>query len=274
MQAANPTAFDIFAGDYDSTFTHSILGRLLRPRVWQTLAEHFSPGQHILELTCGTGEDALWLAKQGVRVTATDGSVKMIEVARAKAESAGLSDRIVTIQLSLQAIIDGNLGGQRSVVGGPHFDGLYSNFGGLNTINDWPSLAEGLAALVKPGGKLILVPMGPVCPWEILWHLLHGQPRVAFRRFGSAAPAKIGDTIIPIWYPPARRLRQEFSPWFRPLQTESLGLWLPPSYLDHFVNRWPAFFIWLNRFEKATAHFTGGWGDHYIIVFQRIIKTL
>jgi hypothetical protein len=48
-----------------------------------------------------------------------------------------------------------------------------------------------------------------------------------------------------------------------------LELWLPPSYLDHFVNQWPGFFARLNQFEKATARLTGGWGDHYIIIFKR-----
>jgi SAM-dependent methyltransferase len=268
-EITNPAAFDAFADNYDDAFTQSLLSRLLRPRVWEKLAAHFKAGQHVLELACGTGEDAVWLAKRGMRVTVTDGSAKMIEAARAKAEAAGLAGQITAAQLSWQEIINGNLGGQRSTVGGHQFDGIYSNFGGLNTIGAWAALAERLAAAVRLGGKLILVPMGPVCPWEIVWHLLHGQPRVAFRRFGRTTVAKIGDTTIPIWYPSAGQLRRAFGPWFRHLKTESLGLWLPPSYLDHFVNRWPDFFARLGQFEKRTAHLTQSWGDHYIIIFER-----
>ncbi len=116
----------------------------------------------------------------------------------------------------------------------------------------------------------MLVPMGPFCPWEIGWYLAHGQPRQAFRRFSqNGAPAKIGAAVIPIWYPSAGRLRADFAPWFTHQETHSLELWLPPSYLDHFVNRWPGLFRRLNRFEKATARLTGGWGDHYVIVFKR-----
>jgi hypothetical protein len=58
-------------------------------------------------------------------------------------------------------------------------------------------------------------------------------------------------------------------PWFTHQETQSLELWLPPSYLGHFVNRRPGLFRRLNRFEEATARLTGGWGDHYIIVFRR-----
>lgn len=267
MITTNPSAFDAFANNYDTNFTYSTLGQLLRPRVWEKLAEHFALGQSILELTCGAGEDAVWLAKRGVWVTATDGSAKMVQAARAKAEAAGLSAQVATAQVSLQQIIEGKFACPED-----KFDGVFSNFGGLNTIGDWAALAESLAKMVKPGGKVILVPMGPVCPWEIAWHLLHGQAKVAFRRFGQTAPAKIGQAIIPIWYPSAGRLRRDFAPWFEPLQTESLGLWLPPSYLDHFVNRWPDFFAQLNRFEKLMARLTHDWGDHYIIIFQRNLQ--
>jgi ubiquinone/menaquinone biosynthesis C-methylase UbiE len=60
-------AFDAIAEEYDATFTNSHLGRILRRRVWQILAANISEGQHILELACGTGEDAIWLARRNVR---------------------------------------------------------------------------------------------------------------------------------------------------------------------------------------------------------------
>src|SRR5688572_29264525 len=277
----DPTAFDAFAGDYDDNFTHSGLGRLLRPRVWATLAQYFAPGQHVLELACGTGEDALWLAQQGVHVTATDGSAEMVRVAQAKTAADG----VTVEQLSLQQLMAGQRPLNQNPLGGglrpstghspkaaPRLDGAYSNFGGLNTINAWPLLAKRLADLIKPGGTLILVPMGPFCPWEIAWYAAHGQPKVAFRRFGSSAPAKIGERVIPIWYPSVKRLQAAFRPWFTRLETRSLGLWLPPSYLGHFVERWPRLFEGLNRFEQRAARLTGGWGDHYIIIFRREVS--
>lgn len=265
-----PTAFDSFAGDYDETFTNSKLGRLLRPRVWEKLAWHFSSGQHVLELTCGTGEDATWLAKQGVRVTATDGSSEMVDVARAKAEAAGVADHVAVAQVSLQEIVTGCFHeAELKKNSNEAFDGVFSNFGGLNTIGDWQPLAETVARLVKPGGKAVLVPMGPVCPWEIVWYLGHAQLKVALRRFGESASARIGEAVIPIWYPPAARLKRDFAPWFKHLYTESLGLLLPPSYLDHLVNRRPELFAKADRLERFLAPLAKGWGDHYIIVFER-----
>jgi SAM-dependent methyltransferase len=259
----DPAVFDAFGPTYDSDFTQTRLGRMLRGRVWQTLGGYFKEGDHILELACGTGEDAVWLGRRGVEVTATDGSAVMVGTARAKAQQAGLEKRVTVRQLSLQEIAD-------NAYDLPQFDGVLSNFGGLNTIGDWRPLAESLGRLVRPGGKAALVPMGPICLWEMGWFGLHGRFREAFRRFGKVSEAKIGSATIPIWYPSVRRLRRDFAPWFRPLETRSLGLWLPPSYLDHLVNRWPGLFSQLNRFEQATARLTGGWGDHYIICLERV----
>jgi SAM-dependent methyltransferase len=259
-----PAAFDALAGDYDDHFTTSALGRLLRPRVWSTLAECFLPGQQVLEIACGTGEDAAWLAGRGVRVTATDGSGAMLRLAEAKARQLRVAESIDFQPYSLQELAER---GRRELPG--PYDGAFSNFGGLNTVGDWRPLAAALAGLVRPGGRVVLVPMGPFCPWEMAWYLAHGRPRPALRRFRQPASARIGDAVIPIWYPSARRLVGHFSPWFRPRRVECLGLFLPPSYLNHLLERWPALFGRLGHFEAATARFWRGLGDHYILVLER-----
>lgn len=270
-------AFDAVASEYDSDFTDSRLGRWLRARVWQILARQFAPGQQVLELTCGTGEDALWLAQRGAHVTATDGSAEMLKIAVAKAEETGLRHRVTFHVLSLQDLTGQGVDALRHLATAngqspapPPFDGVYSNFGGLNTVSDWRPLARALSEMVRPGGKVVLVPMGPFCPWEIGWHLLHGQLRAAFRRFGDNARARVGTTTIPVWYPGSRRLRRHFQPWFRHQESHSLGLWLPPTYLAHLVERWPRLFHRLDRIERATSRLTRGWGDHYITVFERV----
>ena len=265
MIKPDPTAFTTLAADYDADFTYTKLGRLLRRRVWRRLRQSFSPGQHILELACGTGEDAAWLAGQGIQVTATDGSSEMIRIVREKALRQGHSDRIATQVLSLQSIAGGE-----TPFDDQRFDGAFSDFGGLNTIGDWYSLARGLARLVHPGGRLVLVPMGPLCPWEIGWHLLHGQPKQAFRRFSGPAQARIGENTIPIWYPSARRLQRDFRPWFKAISVESLGLWLPPSYLWQQLSRWPGLWVALSGLEAAAERLTAGAGDHYILILERV----
>lgn len=256
-------AFDPVAAGYDRTFTGTLLGRLLRERVWRLLAEQLRPGQRVLELACGTGEDALWMARHDAQVLATDGAAGMLQVARRKAAQAGLGEMIQFEQYSLQQLSAGLPG----IYG--NLDGVFSNFGGLNTIGDWHLLAGALAEAVRPGGWLLLVVMGPLCPWEMGWHLLHGQPRPAFRRLQEPAQARIGGQAIPVWYPSPRRLAGAFAPWFHRCRTASLGFWLPPTYLGHLVARAPRLFAALDRLERATASLTPGWGDHYILLLER-----
>ncbi|HSM55226.1 MAG TPA: class I SAM-dependent methyltransferase [Candidatus Sulfomarinibacteraceae bacterium] len=264
MPALNPGAFDAVARSYDEQFTHSRLGRTLRRRVWGVLGQQFQSGSHILEIACGTGEDAVWLAQQGVTVTACDGSRAMVRAAREKARAAGVTHAVRVHQKSLQSLAVG----APSSLHGP-YDGLLSNFGGLNTIADWRPLGRSMAQAMRPGARAVLVPMGPYCPWEFAWFAGHGQFSKALRRQRQPAEARIGGDVIPIWYPSVRRLRADLRPWFRLLQVQSLGLWLPPSYLSQLVDRFPRAFSLLERLEQATAVRSGGWGDHYIAVFSR-----
>jgi len=257
------TAFDRVAAGYDSTFTHTSFGRLVRRRVWHLLTPRLRPGQRVLELACGTGEDALWLARQGVQVLATDGAAEMVRLARQKARQAELEERVQVHHCSLQQLAAG------LPPWAIELDGVFSNFGGLNTIKEWRPLAQALAGQVQPDGWALLVVMGPVCPWEIGWHLLHGQIRRAGRRLRQPAQARVGGQTIPVWYPSPRQLAQAFTPWFCAEQTWSLGLWLPPTYLGHLIAGRPRLAATLNRIEQATAPFTGGWGDHYVLLLRR-----
>ena len=50
---------DAVASTYDQSFTQTPLGHVLRERVRQSLRNAFRPGQQLLELNCGTGEDAV-----------------------------------------------------------------------------------------------------------------------------------------------------------------------------------------------------------------------
>lgn len=263
MTTPNPAAFDAFAAVYDQDFTDTVLGGMLRSRVWRILQNAFPPGSHVLELACGTGVDAEWLARRGVQVTAIDGSPEMVKVARARIASAGLQPSVTIRCQSLQALAEDGAPAELA------YDGAFSNFGGLNTIAEWGALAPSLARAVRPGSRLVLIPMGPYCPWEVIWHLLHGDAATALRRLRQPAKACIGNETIPIWYPSSGAMKRALSPWFAPVRTFSLGLWLPPSYLSHFAERYPGFFQRLNRLESRTAHLSRGWGDHYVSIFSR-----
>ena len=53
-----------------------------------------APGSAVLELGCGSGRDARWLAARGARVLATDGSSAMLQAAEALAKASVHSHKI------------------------------------------------------------------------------------------------------------------------------------------------------------------------------------
>jgi len=85
-------AFDDLAKDYDVGFTESAIGKMQRNRVWHFLGHRIlsSEKSKILEVNCGTGVDAIWLADKGHEVLATDISPEMIERASSKFQPKNL----------------------------------------------------------------------------------------------------------------------------------------------------------------------------------------
>src|SRR5262245_44265267 len=119
-------AFDSLASSFDERFSGWRSVAAQRDAVRRHLLRAFPEGSSLLELGGGTGEDALFLARQGRRVLLTDGAPSMVERASGKAVQAGLSERIETARMSLEEL--GSLADERERLGLPRFDGAYSNF--------------------------------------------------------------------------------------------------------------------------------------------------
>lgn len=261
-------SFDAVAESYDRCFTETVLGRELRAIVWSTLEGIFRRGDRVLELNCGTGEDAVWLASRGIKVFATDSSRAMLEVAAQKAASTGISGNIEFSHLNLA----------KPAVGWPdsEFDGALSNFGGLNCIRDMTDVAGLLGRSIRPGGRFIAVVMGRWCAWEILWHLLHFQPRAALRRLAQpGTKARIGSGTLRVWYPPPGALRRALGHDFRLKRLRGLGVFLPPTYLQEVVAKRRRLFDLLCMLEKSLGSSTPMryLGDHILFDFERIPLT-
>jgi SAM-dependent methyltransferase len=259
-------AFDPLAPSYDDTFTHSPIALYLRAQIHARLDRHFHAGDHVLELGCGTGEDALYLASRGVRVTATDVSDQMLDVTRAKTADNPL---VTTAKLDLR-----NLPSSDYPLSTTHYDGVFSNFGPLNCLDDWRPLAAWLAEQVKPGGIVGLGVMSPLCLWEIGWHGLHGDLRTATRRWRKTTTFQPYDITapIPIQYPTIRRLTRDFAPHFRRIHVQGGGLFLPPSDAFGVVEKRPRLMQWMMRLEARFTKISqlAIFADHYWIEFERV----
>jgi SAM-dependent methyltransferase len=107
-----------------------------------------------LDLGCGEGADAIWLAEQGWRVTATDISQAALDRAAAHAATAGVTDRIIWERHDFS----------RSIPSGP-FDLVASHFLHSPVDDSRESALQAVAAVVAPGGMLLVVSHEAV-PWH------------------------------------------------------------------------------------------------------------
>ncbi|MEM7351456.1 MAG: methyltransferase domain-containing protein [Acidobacteriota bacterium] len=251
--------FDRTAAEYDETFSHSLLGRRMRQAVWRRIDRRFVAGQHLLEIGCGTGEDAVHLARRGIDVLATDRSAEMVGITRGKAQAEGLDQRIEARQLAIEEL---------AALSPRRFDGVLSNFGALNCVEDLGPVAEGLAACLKPGAPMMLCIMGPLVPWEWAWYLTRGDGRSAFRRLRRGGVPWRGLTIR---YPSLRALRRTFAPAFRWRGAAAVGALLPPSYAESWATRHPRTVAWLDRWERRLETWPPlPWlADHYLAELER-----
>ncbi len=232
------TAFDQLARSYDAVFTDSVLGRLYRDAAWRWLDAAFTAGDQVLEIGCGTGEDAVHLARRGVRVVATDPAPEMIEVTRAKADAAGLGALVTALRMDAGRI--------RELPAG--FDGAFSSFGALNLVPDLAMVAGQLAERLRPGARLVLGIMGPVVPWEWAWYLLRGQPGRAFRRLRRGGVEWRG---LPVRYPTIGVLKELFARKFLVVRAGAIGALLPPPHAEAWAGRHPRVTRTLGRWERA-----------------------
>jgi len=258
-------AFDHIGARYDVEFTNTELSRWFRRRVWERLAVLFKPGDHVIELGCGTGEDAIWLADRGVHVVAGDGSQAMLDETARKARVEGVQSMIETRLLDFADAANWTLEAQA-------FDGAYSNYGALNFTGDWQTVGAQLSRAIRPGGRVGLGVMGPWCPWEVFWFGIHGDFRNATRRWRRSTIAHLDGKYFAVYYPTPGRLQREMGPTFRRSLLWGLGVFLPPSDLYKPVgNR-----SWLARpllaLERLTAaHWPFKYlGDHYWLELQRL----
>jgi SAM-dependent methyltransferase len=258
--AAVASAFDSAATGYDIGFTRTAIGAAMRSAVWARCAARFPAGSHILEMNCGTGEDALWLAGRGIAVLATDVSPAMLQIAANKLAAAPAPAAVRFERLAWEDL--------ESFAAGP-FDGVLSNFGGLNCVADLKAAARALGPKMRAGATAILCIMGPVVPWEWVWFLGHGDPRRAFRRLRRGGARWSGITIH---YPSIATTRRAFRPQFRVSRVSALGALLPPPYIEKWIGRHPRTLAALDRLERR---FETRWplpqlADHYVIELERV----
>lgn len=112
-------------------------------------------GARLVHLQCNAGQDSLSLARLGARVTGVDLSDEAIAFARQLSRDTGIAAQFE--QAELLQWLDGDRG---------PFDVAFSSYGALGWLPDLGRWARGVARLLAPGGRLVIVEFHPVL-WSI-----------------------------------------------------------------------------------------------------------
>jgi len=213
----------------------------------------------ILELNSGTGTDAVFFAKKGFKVLATDLSDGMVGQINRKVKLENLSAQIEVMQHSYTDL---------NQIHNRKFDFIFSNFGGLNCVADLNLVTKHFPSVLKNNGIVCLVIMPPVCPWEII-QLLRGKIKFAFRRFNkSGLPANIEGVSFYTYYFSHREIMCALGQNFKLLKLMSLGVFTPIPQMEVFQNKFPRLLRLLNSLdEKTSGYFPfNRIGDHIIVI--------
>jgi len=194
--------FQQIAPQYAALWSDTPRGRAQRERVWREIDKLFRPGDQVLDLGCGTGDDAVHLASRGVNVLGIDSAPRMVEIARTR----GIQARPMAIE-ELASFGD-EFDGQ--------FDGALSNFGALNCVADLRQVNDALARLLRPQGKLALCVMSRYC-WSDVF---------LSKDWGRAIQRWSGHTVwrgIDVYYRSTRSIARTFAPHFEFQRRVSMG---------------------------------------------------
>lgn len=104
-------------------------------------------GQRVVHLCCNAGQDTLSLAAQGADVTGVDIADEAIAFARRLSADSGVPGTFVRADVYdwLDAAPPAS------------FDAVFASYGALDWLSDLPLLLRGVARILKPGGRLVIV---------------------------------------------------------------------------------------------------------------------
>ena len=264
----NEKSFDVLAKGYDDNFSRSVTGSYQRmvSRKW---LQKFLDDKHslkILEINCGTGDDALWLSSLGHQVVATDASPKMIEMAKAKLDFHNEEN---APQFSVCDFTELNIDFK-----GQQFDLIFSNFAGLNCAapEEMIRIGEQLRRLLKPDGHLAVVVFGKHTWWETVYFLFKLQPKNAFRRWSNEkTQVQLAKHVQqPVYYYSIADIVRLLGA-FDIKAKKPVGLFIPPSYLDQSMQKRKPVFKFLAALEKGLGRISlfSSFADHTYILLKK-----
>lgn len=256
--------FDKAAQTYDTDFTHSESGRYQRMLVHQLLSSTIAGKTNlkILELNCGTGEDALFLAKKGHKVLATDASTSMIEMASSNRVHPNIEYMIADFRKLTEISKNAD------------FDIIFSNFGGLNCASptELKQITTDCKQLLKPEGKLVWIFISHFSWSESMYFLLKAEWKKIFRRWdNNGVDCNLGSGIFKVYYYTKSELSEFLKTDFTIVKYRAIGFFSPAGCWEKVIGNNPSLARLCYIFDKKILPigFLSNFSDHIYLEATR-----
>jgi ubiquinone/menaquinone biosynthesis C-methylase UbiE len=217
----------------------------------------FRPGDRVLDVGCGTGTEAVFMAANGMRVTAMDVAPEMIAETRRKTGTWGLEGAIETVVADLRDL---------DTWPADSFDGILSTYAALNMVNSLAGFSASAARLLRRGGRMVLHLSNRFSVYEWLGLILHCRLREArrLRWEGERHFTMRGLPMVIYVSSPAETYTWFFEPRFELASQYALGVIRP-----HADPRWAPRHLLsaLGRAERSVRSRRPlvGWGRFFVL---------
>jgi ubiquinone/menaquinone biosynthesis C-methylase UbiE len=260
----NKRFWDDYAAIYDDK--KASFDRYLRKRNIGVLRSVFSPGEHLLEIGCGTGTEAIQMIEYGCKLTLTDLSYGMVKTASERLDGAALVVNTPAENINCFKTL---------------FDGGYASFGVVNCITDPKRFIAHLHRVLKPDSFFVATVINRWYWGDFLLSVLRIPNYLRKRLKGWGFIVLNGEeSSATARFYSVRELSKLFRPFFSIERYYALPVILPPPYLNPKEKLSDRIFSVMESIESvAYDKFPFRlFGDQTIVVFKRVdnpeIKTV
>lgn len=185
------TGWDRWATDYaalGANPTYALAKQLLHELVDEVAPPPRGRDAWALDFHCGAGDDLARLLARGWRVVGCDGSHGMLGAAASRCAAALATGRLELWCGRAEELAPESFRGRR-------FDLIFSTTGGFAYLDDEQLVRvhRVLAAMLAPGGVMVIAHLTPFCAAESLYHLAHLRVGRAVQRWRRIVPITVRD---------------------------------------------------------------------------------
>lgn len=255
------TGFSKVYDHYEWLNKESLIDQTMRNQVHQTVLKFIKPHSSIIEINSGSGIDAVFFAKLGYTILATDVSEGAEMKINEKIRQLNVSN--LTFKKCSFLELD--------QLHPSKFDYLISNFGGLNCSDELQKVFHSFDSILLPNAHVTMVILGKYYPWDWIYALKLKFRRAFMRLSKSDVYANIEGEKIKINYYIPKQIIRLMPSNFELQKIENLGF-LYPSVNHQTITKQKkliALLIKIDAFLLKKDWIPKGVGDYFIITFKK-----